>query len=225
MAPLHNLGKSVIADQLGGLPSLIAMSFGAVSGVAHGIGERERFDARTWHKPPPECKDDDGFGRAVRIGIPGLGKSGTIKELELLASAKGGRKLVACGDRRCCLHGLKDMIDDPRRHAAYQAFSPIQAMEDIPLLSREQYFLSGPMAEADRLARGIKRLKPSETEANLREINLEKLMKRFHDHSRKVKQLRTTLEKIHESRSDETPRTRPVATRLRHSRQVREGQK
>ena len=217
MAGFHNLGKPVIADQLGGLPGLIAMAFGSVSGVAQGIGERERFDARAWHLTPPERKDENSFGRAVRIAIPGLGKSATIKELELLASAKGGRKLVACGDRLCCPHGLKDMIDDPRRHAAYQIFSRIRALEDIPHLSREHYFLNRPMAEADRLARGIKKLRPSESEAALHQIDLSKLKGRYHDYSRKVEKLRTTLETIHEARSDDTPRARPVAPRLRHS--------
>lgn len=221
----HNLGKPIIADHLGGLPALAAMTFGAVSGVAHGIGERERFDARSWHKPPPARKAGDEFGRAVRIGIPGLGKTGTIKELELLASAKGGRRLVACGDRYCCQHGLKDMINDPRRHAAYQAIKPVQALEEVPALSREHYFLNGPMLDADRLARGIKQLKPSETEAQRRDIDLDKLMKRYHDHSRKLEQLRTTLEKVHESRSDEMPRARPVAPRLAGSRQTREDRK
>ncbi len=224
MAGLHNMGKPVIADQLGGLPGLVAMAFGAASGVAQGIGERERFDARAWYQPPPP-RNEDGFGRAVRIGIPGLGKSATIKELELLVSARGGRKLVACGDRRCCPHGLKDMIDDPRRHAAYQAFSSVRALEDVPHLSRERYLLNGPIAEADRLARGIKQLKPSESEAALHEIDLSKLMKRFHDHSRKVEKLRTTLERIHENRSDETPRARPVAPRRSNSQEEGENRK
>jgi hypothetical protein len=75
------------------------------------------------------------------------------------------------------------------------------------------------------LARGIKRLKPSDAEAALREIDLPRLMKRFHDHSRKVEKLRTTLERIHETRSDETPRARPVAPRHGESQEAGEGRK
>ena len=216
----HNFGKPVIADQLGGFPGLIALAFGTISGIAHGIGERERFDARTWHKPPPERQDGDRYGRAIRIGIPGLGKSGTIKELELLVSAKGGRRLVACGDRLCCPHGLKDMIDDPRRHAAYQTFEQVRTLEKIPPLSRERYFLDGPMAEADKLAREIKRLKPAENEARIREIYLHTFMKRHHNHSRKLELLRATLEKIHEAVNDETPRARPTVPRERQIRHL-----
>jgi hypothetical protein len=103
------------------------------------------------------------------------------------------------------------MINDPRRHAAYQAFSRVRALEAIPRLSREHYFINGPMAEADRLARSIKQLKPSNSEAARRKIDPSKLMKRFHDYSRKMEKLRTTLGKIHEARSDDTPRARPVA--------------
>ena len=222
MRAFHNFGKPIIADQLGGLPALIAMAFGAISGIAHGIGERERFDARTWHKPPPKRKDGNKFGRTVRIGIPGFGKSVTIKELELLATAKGGRKLVVCGERFCCQHGMKDTIADPRRHAAYQMFKQVRELEDIPPLNRGRYFLNGPMAEADRLARTIKRLKPSVEEARLRDIDLHKLMKRYHDHSRKLEQLRTTLERVHETIREDTPRARPIAPRQKRLRQIGE---
>lgn len=225
MAGLHNMGRPIIADQLGGLPGLVAMGFGAVSGVARGIGERERFDARGWYTPPPARSEDEPFGRAVRIGIPGLGKSATIKELELLAAARGGRRLVACGDRACCPHGLKDMIDDPRRHTAYQAFSTVRALEEVPHLSREHYLLHGPIADADRLARNIKQLRPPSMEAALREIDLPKLMKRLHDHSRKLEKLRMTLEKMHEARSDEILRARPVAPRQSKSHEAGEDRK
>ncbi len=117
------------------------------------------------------------------------------------------------------------MIDDPRRHAAYQAFSRVRALEDIPRLSREHYFINGPMAEADRLARSIKQLKPSDSEAALREIDSSKLMKRFHDYSRKLEKFRTTLEKFHEARSDETPRARPVSPGQKPDLKARDDQR
>lgn len=223
MAGLHNLGKPIVADQLGGLPGLSAMAFGAVSGVALGIGERERFDARAWYRPRPKRKDDDRFGRAVRVGIPGLGRSATIKELELLASARGGRPLIACGDRRCCLHGLEDMIADPRRHAAYQIFSQIRALEEVPHLNRERYFLNGPMTDAARLARNINKLKPSELEAELRNIDLPKLKKRFHDYSEKMEKFQSTLEAVYEARNDDTPRARPAGPKRTPRRRLSEG--
>jgi hypothetical protein len=82
--------------------------FGAISGFAEGVGERERFDAREWHKPPKVRSEDEEFGRSTRIAIPGLGRSVTLTDLRQLHDAKGGRRLIACADRNCCLHGFTD---------------------------------------------------------------------------------------------------------------------
>ena len=210
---LHNLGKPLIADHLGGLPSLAAAAFGAVSGVAQGIGERERFDASGWHKPPQQRADDDPFGRAVRIGIPSLWRSLLAKELDLLAGAKGGRRLCGCGDRSCCPHGYADMRADPRGHTARQLFKSFAALEAIPDLRRETHFINGPMAEADRLARQVKELRPSAPDAAAAGVDVEKLMKRLADQSRGIEKLRIMLERHHEARGEEGPRCRPVVPR------------
>ena len=223
VAALHNLGRPIIADHLSGLTGMAAVAFGAVSGVAHGIAERERFDASGWAKPPAPRDPDADFGRAVRVWIPSLNKSATVKELELLATARNGRRLLGCGDRHCC-HGLEDMLSDPRRHAAYQAFREIRELQAVPDLRREHHFLAGPMAEADRVARQIKQLRPSAAEAEMREIDLDGLMRRLHDHSRKTEKLRTTLEALHEARTDESPRARPVSRdKAAHVRKKEEG--
>jgi hypothetical protein len=108
LSALHNLGKPIVADYLGGLIGLAAVCFGAISGFAEGVGERERFDAREWHKPPKVRSEDEEFGRSTRIAIPGLGRSVTLTDLRQLHDAKGGRRLIACADRNCCLHGFTD---------------------------------------------------------------------------------------------------------------------
>ena len=206
----HNLGKPVIADHVGGLIGMAALAFGAVSGVAQGIGERERFDAGSWHKVPPPRSEDSEFGRAVRVAIPGLHRSATLNELEVLASARGGRRLIACGDRGCCSHGYDDMVSDPRRHAAHQMFKAMSSLEAVPDLRRESYFLSGPMTAADRLAREIRLLRPSVVEAERRRVNPAELMRRFEQHSRRMGQLFSMLERLHQERGDEGPRACPV---------------
>lgn len=216
MSGLHNLGKPIIIDYMNGLTGAAALAFGFVSGTAHGIAERGRFDARLWHKSPPERKDGS-FRRAPRIDIPGYGRSFIIKELELLASARGGKKLLACEDRKCCLHGLANMIDDHRQHAAYQSFSAIEAMAAIPDLNRERYFLNGPLKEAVRRARMIKDLRPTQKEADIREIDLQNILKRTNDHSDKMNKLYTTLERYHESHVDGAPRARAVSNRRQSS--------
>jgi hypothetical protein len=225
ISALHNLGKPVIADYLGGLTSLASLAFGVVSGLSHGIGERERFDAGGWHKSPPPRDDDAEFGRTVRVSIPGVGRSATLNELDVLASARGGRRLVACGDPGCCLHGYSDMISDPRRHSANQLFKAISDLERVPDLRRETYFLEGPMTDADRLARQIRLLRPSIAEANRRKVDLGALMKRFEEHSHRLGQTLTMLEDLHQLRGDEGPRVIPLRARYSSDNKTKESRR
>ena len=210
---LHNLGKPIVADHLGGLVGFAALCFGAVSSLAAGIGEKERFDGRGWHKEPAPLVEDAKFGRSVRVSIPGLHRSVTLKELDVLASAKNGRRLCGCNDRSCCQHGYIDMVADPRGHAARQLFRAISAIEEVPDLRRDTHFLDGPLVHADRRAREIKGLRPSQAEAERHGIDGNELMKRLLTHSRHVEKLRSSLEHIHEARGDEGPRARPIEFR------------
>lgn len=224
MLGLHNLGKPIVADYLGGLVGHAALAFGAISGICHGIGEKERFNAQSWHKPVKKSEDVK-FGRVSRIFIAGLDRSATIPELELMANARGGRKLVACCDRACCPHGMSDMIADPRQHAAYQSFSMIENLSSVPDLNRAQHFLNGRMAEVDRQARQAKDLKFSSEEAAERKVDAAKLTKRLSDHSKQVEKLRLSLEGMHETRADGAPRARPITKRAERGGQGKAGSK
>jgi hypothetical protein len=210
VAHFHRLGKPIVADHLGGLVGAAALAFGVVSGIAHGINERERFDASFWHKLRSPRAEDMPFGRTTRIGIPDLNRSATREELDLLAKARGGRRLIGCGDRGCCLNGYDDMLADPRRHAVQQTFKAVAELQAVPDLKREHYFLNGPMSEADRRARQIKNLRPPADEAARRGIDLDKLMGRFSEQSRKLEQLHAALLDQHEECDDSKPRAPPV---------------
>lgn len=214
MTALHNLGKPVVADYLGGLVGFAGLAFGAVSGISHGVGERERFDARSWHKAPIAKTEGDTFGRRVRVLVAGLDRSSTIPELELMANARGGRRLVACGNRECCQHGLSDMIAEPHQHAAFYNFAIIEAMAAVPDLNREHHFLNGPMADAVRRALQVKDLKFSVSEAAARKVDIDSFKKRLADHYQRMLKLRSTLENLHETRVD-APRARAVDTRIK----------
>lgn len=193
---LHNLGRPIVADYLGGTVGLASVAFGAVCGLAHGLGERERFDARSWHQPPP-VRRDEGGGPVTRIPVSGLGRSFTIAELRQLAGARGGTRLVVCGDRACCPNGLDNMIQNPRRHAAYQRFRQIRDLERTPDLKRVRHFLDGEMTRIDRAARQVKRLN----------IGEERMTKMLAEHSSRMERLRETLEHLHEVHADDHPRS------------------
>ncbi|MFK0693161.1 hypothetical protein ACFX5Q_34260 [Mesorhizobium sp. IMUNJ 23033] len=209
---LHNLGKPIVADYLGGLNGHAALAFGAISGLCHGIGEKESFDARSWHLPV-EKSEDGNFGRATRVQISGIDRSATVPELELMASAYGARQLVTCCDRACCAHGLKSTLADPRQHAAYQSFTMIAELASVPDHNRAGHFLNGRMVEVDRKARQVKDLKFDVAKAAERNIDVAKLTKRLTDHSKQIGKMRLTLEDLHESRADGAPRARPITQR------------
>jgi hypothetical protein len=202
LCALHNLGRPIVADYLGGLISLAAETFGAISGFAEGIGERERFNARDWHNAPAPRDDDQPYGPTKRVMISGFGRSVTVGELMQLSEAKGGRRLVACGDRSCCPHGLDDMLKNPKRHTINQRLQQVREMEKVPDLNRAQHFLDGEMSRADRLARQIKELKVDE-----------RLRSRLSSYSRRMEKLRAALEHFHETRGNDVPRALPIIER------------
>ena len=139
----------------------------------------------------------------TRVLIPNLDKSLTIEELKMLAKARGGHRLVVCGDRDCCLHGLEDMITNWRPHFLYQRFSRIRALEKVPNHNRTRHFLNIDMAQADRLARQVKELKTGD----------EKMIGRLTEHSRLVEARRAVLENLQETRGDSAPRAPAAISR------------
>jgi hypothetical protein len=219
LCALHNLGRPIISDYLGGLIGLAAVAFGAASGIAHGIGERERFDAGSWHLEPKKKDDDEKGkgGRQNRIYVASMDRSLTVPELNALAKARGGRRLLVCGDRDCC-SGLDDMINNWRGHFLKQRFEQIQRIENVPDLKREDDFLNRDLALADQQSRQIMQLNPVETELvpmadQTAAEAKEKLIQRLTKHARRDEKLRATLENLHETRGTNAPRAR--STRYR----------
>ena len=94
-------GYPILLDHVGGLVGLGALAFGIVSGISHGIGERDRFDARSWHRPRPQPTADRSFGRSSHVPLPGMDKSFVT---EAAAAVRGysptlGLSLAPDGDR------------------------------------------------------------------------------------------------------------------------------
>jgi hypothetical protein len=201
---LHNLGKPVIADHVGGLIGLATVAFGASSGIAHGVGEHERFNASSWDKPRKKSDDQEGGGPQVRVAIPALDRSATVAELQILAKARGGHRLVVCGDRNCCPHGFDDMTKNWRAHFIYQRFRQTRTLEDVPDQNRVRHFLDNDMAEADRIARQVKELK----------INDRELTDRLIKHSRRVEAMRSVLDSLAEARRHSMTRAQVAAHRI-----------
>jgi hypothetical protein len=158
LGDFHRLGYPIVLDHVGGLVGLSALAFGVASDIAHGIGEHDRFDARDWHKPPKDRDSESTFGRSTYIPLPGFDKSFRKADLQAIAAAAGGRRLVSCQDPTCCAHGLKSMLDNPRAHIAHQKRRAVGALYQVPDSRRIGHFLDVEMREAERKAGDLVRL-------------------------------------------------------------------
>jgi hypothetical protein len=156
----HQLKKPIVADGVGGLAALATAAFGAAGGICHGLGEKERFDARDWNKPPTE----GGGGREKRVLIPGLDRLLSVKQIALLMEAHGARKLLSCNDPSCCPRGLDDTLNNPKAHYLHQRTKQFERISRIPEARRTQDFLDHELANAARTARQAAKLKVSDFE-------------------------------------------------------------
>ncbi|MCA8907703.1 MAG: hypothetical protein KDA64_07435 [Rhodospirillaceae bacterium] len=163
---LHRLGYPVVLDHVGGLVGLSALAYGVASGVAHGIGEHDRFDARNWHKLPKERDPESRFGRPTLVPLPGFDRSFRKSDLEAIAAVRGGRRLVACHDRHCCAHGLRSMLDNPKAHIAQQKSRAISDLFRVPDSWRVGYFLNTELQNAKRKADELSRLDTGDDRIN-----------------------------------------------------------
>ena len=83
---LHRENRPVVADFVGGFSALASAAFGAVGGISHGVGQRERFDANDWKRPPSAS----GGGSSVRAYVQELDRYFTETQLNSLFGAREG---------------------------------------------------------------------------------------------------------------------------------------
>lgn len=209
LSGLHNVGHPIVADYLGGVVGEAAISFGTISGIAHGIAERERFNTTGWEKPPRETESGFG-GRATRVPLGVVNRSFNVAEFELLCLARGGRRLLLGNDRSRTSGGVQEVLRDPRGFAAQEVTRHLETLSGVPDLHRGQHFLDRRMAEVARTARSVKDLKPPQEKAKEKNIDLDKLMTRLNDHSSKTDKLQSALERQHEELKERAGRAMAV---------------
>lgn len=158
LGDLQLVGKPIILDHIGGLIGIGALAFGRVSSIAHGIGERERFDAGDWDKEPKERDPDSQGGRATYIPVPGFDRGFVAKDIELISATPKGRRMVSCNDRKCCPLGLRSMQNNLKAHIAYQKFRAVGDLAEVPDAYRVKHFLNSDMRDAERKARDLAQL-------------------------------------------------------------------
>lgn len=134
----HQLGRKLVADCTGGKVSLALMAFGAVGGIAHGVGVFEQFSSAHLRSTKPS----NPFTPPMPVYVPSIDAMLSQKEAELLLNASPQAKAAfACPDTHCCKRGAKDMLADPRRHYLVQRMNEVSVLSQVPEPIRPQRFL------------------------------------------------------------------------------------
>lgn len=152
----QQLDRPIVADGVGGLAAVAVVGFGAAGGISHGLGEKERFAAGHWNEPP--VLRAGGGGREKRLLVPGLDRLLSLKQVELLMAADGGRRLLGCQDRACCPNGHKDTLKDPKGHYLHQPAKPLERLSRVPEARRVDDFRKHDLDSAARVADTAARL-------------------------------------------------------------------
>jgi len=90
----QGLDLPIVADGTGGMAAMAITAFGAASGVAHGVAEKERFDASTWNKHRPDKESSGGNGYALLL--PGVDRLLKKEQAQALIASPHGRRLLSC---------------------------------------------------------------------------------------------------------------------------------
>jgi hypothetical protein len=151
----QELGRPVIADHVGGLAALAATAFGAVSGFAHGLEGKERFNAYSWSKPRAS---GDGFGRPKSVYLPSLDRRLSVSAArELFDGARHSRTLLGCREPGCC-GDIETMLRSPESHSVVTMNRHIGELSGTPTSQRPIQLL-GTLVEARQQAEQATRLK------------------------------------------------------------------
>ncbi|MGH8502566.1 MAG: hypothetical protein ACREVE_08850 [Gammaproteobacteria bacterium] len=149
---LDQFGKSVIADNVGGVCGISLAAFGAAGGVCHGVAEKENFNEAAWRTKP------SGGGSVRRIYLPQLDLYLNQNKAEVFLKGHGAKSLAMCKDPACC-HGPDDMISRSKAHALIQSHRQIHMLNAVPELKRANYLMGDFLPKIGLGLRKAKKMK------------------------------------------------------------------
>lgn len=152
----HNAGRPMVIDLAGCFAGLAVAAFGAVGGIAHGVGQKESFKAGDWKKPSPP---KTGGGSATRTYLHELDRYFKEDQLKAIFDAKGGKSRFGCADTGCCPNGMEDMIENAHAHFLAQRSRQLDDLSSVPETRRADHFLLRHLDPAVRSARHAEKLK------------------------------------------------------------------
>jgi hypothetical protein len=193
----RSLDMPVVSDGAGGMAGMAITAFGAASGLAHGVAEKERFDATSWNKPRREGSSGGG---GYTVLFPGIDRLLKKEEAQTLIAAPHARRLLSCQDRACCPGGFEDTLKDPKAHYLRQRKLQCDALSEVQDPLKPQHFLEKTLAGAHRTARSASKIR----------TNDERLMTTLSKNVLRLERMGDVLENLH-STEQEVTRARAFA--------------
>jgi hypothetical protein len=184
------LGRPIVGDNIAGLNGLAALAFGAIGGIAHGVGIGETFNNGTWKRSPTSGGQG---GTGTRVLVPLLDRNFKLAQLKAIMEARGGRRMAACHDPTCCRRGYDDMVADPLGHYLRARNSQIMSLSRIPDFHRAEHFLSEDLSKAERTSAMIGRL-------DIADLETRKIIAKETD---RLHRLHVVLEALQENGADQ----------------------
>lgn len=135
----QELNVPIVADQVGGLPALGLLAFGAVGGLAHGVTMLEGYKPAAMQRP--RSPNQNG-AMPTRVYVPRLDSH--LKPEEAATFLKTSSRVASrfgCRDTHCCPRGIPDMLQHPVRHFVGQRSRQVRELSAVPVEVRTSYYL------------------------------------------------------------------------------------
>lgn len=203
LAGWHNAGVPIVMDYMAGITGEALLAMNVVSAIAHGFGEQTTFNTGKWTEPPEERDTDKPIRRGTRISLTALGVTLTGAEMEVVLSAHGAKSLLLTTDKKILPNGLDDIRKDPRAFNAAETNRRLNEIAAVPTSSRPEQFCKTRLREIVETRRKAAKLKPKDSIAKERKVNLEALTKRWATKAVTAEKLRGAYEDIAKERTDQ----------------------
>ena len=154
---LHNLGLPIIAEHSGTV-GVALLAFGAVGAIESGITMGEQFSIDRLIRPR---QPGSGYLMPPRVYVAEIGAFLTRDQATSFYARRGMKAAFGCQDHRCCRHGWKDTISNPRRHFIVQRNSEVLKLSRTPEELRASIYLNEFLRPASEAAHRAVQAEPA----------------------------------------------------------------
>ncbi|MCI5048048.1 MAG: hypothetical protein MRY59_11135 [Aquisalinus sp.] len=194
---LREAGLPVVLDYAAGLEPLSLAALGVTSGLSFGALANDQFSDATWVKPSKSIENSVGdSGRQQYARAPGLGRNLSHAELQLLAEAPKGKRLLF-DPANTGVETFDEFKGKAKETALRESVEAISGLSQVPNARRPDHVKTTHLDQCARKARQLSRLVLDEFRAEALKVKSpESLQKRLADYASSLEKTGLALENI-----------------------------